>query len=91
MESYAPLQEVSLSRETSFFVVLVACWVMLSRTENLDFGLRQNKIELARTKFGDFGLGYNRNNHPALPPPFYHKCYRQIAANLTVNFCGNIW
>ena len=26
---------------------------------------------------------------PQISPPFYHKCYRQIPANLTVNFCGN--
>ena len=36
----------------------------------------------------------NQSNNPIPPqisPPFYHKSYRQIAANLTVNFCGNIW
>ena len=42
------------------------CWVMLSRTKNRDFCLRQNKFELARTKYGDFGPGYNRNNHSHL-------------------------
>ena len=39
---------------------------MLSRTKNRDFCLRQNKFELARTKYGDFGPGYNRNNHSHL-------------------------
>lgn len=34
-------------------------WVILFRTENRDFCLRQNKFELARTKFGDFGPDHN--------------------------------
>jgi len=39
---------------------------MLARTKNRDFCLRQNKFELARTKFGDFGPDHNQNNHPNL-------------------------
>ena len=39
---------------------------MLSRTKNRDFCLRQNKFELARTKYGDFGPDHNQNNHPNL-------------------------
>ena len=33
--------------------------VVLAKTKNRDFCLRQNKFELARTKFGDFGPDHN--------------------------------
>ncbi len=34
---------------------------------------------------------YHAYHKPQILPPFYRKCYRQIATNLTVIFCGNIW
>ena len=40
--------------------------VMLEKTKSRDFCLRQNRFELARTKFGDFGPGHECNRHPNL-------------------------